>query len=117
MSSLPALLLLALTIPGRPYARVPLEQVATSRRTHIETCGPVAYVRQQQDGDWHITLDNGRAKVVVEIIPAIPLTPPRKRQIVVVRGIRRVDEWHHWTEIHPAEAIAPVTSCASQGGR
>lgn len=96
---------------ARRYHVVPLEKVAASKRTHVETCGPVVYRRRMADGDWHITLDNGRAKVVVEIIPLIPLTPPRKGDLVRVRGIRRYDDSHKWPEIHPAEQIAVVPSC------
>lgn len=102
------LLLLAF---ARTYHPVPLEKIAQTSRTHVETCGPVSYVRKQQDGDVHVTLDNGRAKVVVEIIPLIPLPAPKKGQIVRVRGISRYDKGHRFVEIHPAEAIEVVPSC------
>lgn len=106
-----ALLLVALVAPQRTYHRVPLDRIATTARTHVETCGPVVYVRRQRDGDVHVTLDNGRAKVVVEIIPAIPLTAPRKGQRIRVRGITRYDKGHRVAEIHPAEQIAVVAAC------
>lgn len=90
---------------GRTYHRVPLDQVATTKATHVCTSGPVVYVRKQADNDWHITLDNGRAKVVVEIIPLIPLPVPKKGQRIEVCGITRYDAHHAWGELHPAERI------------
>lgn len=97
--------LLLVALLERTYHAVPLERIASTRWTHVCTVGPVVYVRKQPDGDWHITLDNGRAKVVVEIIPAIPLTAPRKGNRVHVCGITRRDEHHGWPEIHPAETL------------
>jgi hypothetical protein len=99
------LLLLLLALAPRTYHTVALENVAATRHTHVCTIGPVVYVRKQQDGDVHITLDNGRATVVVDIIPLIPLTPPAKGQRVKVCGITRTDKHHAWGEIHPAERI------------
>lgn len=97
---------LDLVAAGRRYWPVPLAQMATTTRTHVCTRGPVVYVRRQQDGDWHITLDDGRGRVVAEIIPLIPLAPPRKGQRVEVCGIVRIDRTHGgWPEIHPAESI------------
>jgi hypothetical protein len=98
-------------VPGRPYHKVALERLVTSQWTHVEVCGPVVYRRKMKDGDWHITLDNGKGKVVVEIIPAIPLDPPRKGAIVRVWGISRMDRDHGWPEVHPAERIAVVERC------
>jgi hypothetical protein len=108
------LLLLAqpATMPGRGYHKVSLEQMATTQWTHVETCGPVVYRRRMQDGDIHVTLDNGKAKVVIEIIPLIPLDPPKKGTIIRVRGISRWDRDHGWPEIHPAEAIWMVETCS-----
>jgi hypothetical protein len=97
---------------GRVYHRVRLASLATTRYTHVEVCGPVVYVRKQQDGDLHITLSDGTVKVVVEIIPAIPLPRPVRGQIVRVRGISRIDKDHGaWAEVHPAEAIDRVAVC------
>ncbi len=92
-------------VAGRTYHVVPLTKVAASRWTHIETCGKVVYVRKQQDGDWHITIAKGQTKIVVEIIPLIPLVVPKKGQTIQVRGISRYDKGHGWAEIHPAEHI------------
>jgi hypothetical protein len=104
---------LIVTLRGEPrtYHHVPLAQVAKSQLTHIDTCGFVVYVRKQQDGDWHLTLTEGKAKLVVEIIPAIPLPVPKKGQWMRVRGIRRFDEYHNFAEIHPAEVITVVPRC------
>jgi hypothetical protein len=110
------LTLLALADGARTYHHVPLERVAASSWTHIETCGPVVYVRKQQDGDWHLTLAAGAATVVIEIIPAMPLAVPRKGQTIRVSGISRFDKGHGFVEIHPAEAIAVVASCATATG-
>jgi len=83
------------------YHRVPLEQMATTRWTHVCTVGPVVYVRKMKDGDIHVTLDNGRAKVVLEIIPQLPLPRPKKWQRIEACGITRIDKHHGWPELHP----------------
>lgn len=101
-------LVMQLGVPGRNFHTIPLDKMATTKQTHVCTTGPVVYVRKQADGDWHITLDNGTAKVVAEIIPLIPLPPPRKGDTVTVCGIRRNDDYHHWGEIHPVEALTVV---------
>lgn len=93
-------LVLALT-----FHHVPLARMATTSWTHVCTSGPVTYVRKMADGDYHVTLDDGRAKVVAEIIPAIPLPPPRKGQRVTVCGIARWDKRHGWPEVHPVLSI------------
>lgn len=96
-------LVLQVSVPGRPYHTVPLAQMATTRWTHVRTSGLVVYVRKQQDGDWHITLTEGKVKVVCEIIPALPMAPPKKGDRIQVWGIYRMDPGHHWPEIHPVE--------------
>lgn len=83
------------------YHHVRLDRMATTRWTHVCTTGPVVYVRRQRDGDIHVTLDDGRAKVVLEIIPQIPLPRPRKGQRIEACGIARIDKHHRWPEIHP----------------
>jgi len=106
--------LLVLVLAQRLYHVVPLPKVAVSQQTHIETCGQVVYVRKQLDGDWHITLAIGAAKVVAEIIPLIPLEPPPKGAWVTVRGIRRFDDEHKWYEINPVESwVLAAKGCAS----
>jgi hypothetical protein len=54
-----------------------------------------------QDGDWHVTLAEGETKVVLEIIPQIPLPPPKKGQRIEACGITRWDKRHKWPELHP----------------
>jgi hypothetical protein len=95
----------------RTYHPVALAAVAASRWTHVETCGPIVYLRRQADGDWHLTLDDGTAKVVAEIMPTLPLAIPRKGWTIVVRGITRRDTDHMWAEVHPVEAWRRVPSC------
>ena len=109
------ILLLAL-LSARPFHYVPLEGMAETRHTHVETCGPVVYVRHQLDGDWHITLDNGKARVVLEIIPECPLVPPLKGQTIRAKGISRFDREHGFVEIHPLLVWWQVTSCAERTG-
>ena len=105
------LLLLWQATLSRPYHKVALDRLATAQWTHVEVCGPVVYRRKMKDGDWHLTLDNGRAKVVVEIIPAIPLPVPKKGALARVWGISRFDKDHGWPEVHPAERIEVVAVC------
>jgi hypothetical protein len=83
------------------YHQVPLAQLATTKWTHACTIGLVVYVRRQRDGDVHVTLVDGAAKAVAEIISAIPLPRPTKGQRILVCGITRVDRAHAWAEIHP----------------
>lgn len=107
-SVMTAMLLLVL---AQDYQTIPLAAVATTRRTHICVVGPVVYVRRQQDGDIHITLDDGETKVVLEIIPSLPLGRPQKGQRIKACGITRYDRWHQWPEIHPVTdwvAISPT---------
>lgn len=103
--------LLLFFVLQRTYHKVPLGEVVKSQQTHVETCGQVVYVRKQLDGDWHVTLAAGTTKVVVEIIPNLPLSVPKKNQWIRVRGIRRFDNEHGWPEIHPLEWWEVVVNC------
>lgn len=94
-----------LTVAGRPYHMVPMDGLATTTHTHVQVTGRVVYVRKQRDGDVHVTLDNGTTKVVLEIIPQIPATVPRKGQTVTAYGIARLDAKHRWPEVHPVECL------------
>lgn len=105
------ILLLLLLTAERSYPSVPLEKLKDWTRPRAEVCGPVVYVRKQEDGDLHVTLSNGRAKVVIEQIPIIPLPRPKKGQLLRVRGIVRFDKGHRWAEIHPAEWWEVVPKC------
>jgi hypothetical protein len=101
------LLGLELHAAGRTYHKLAVSQLQTSQWTHVEVTALVTYVRYQDpkngDGDWHITLEQDGAKVVAEIIPLIPLTPPKKGQRIRVWGISRIDKDHGWGELHPVE--------------
>jgi len=97
-------LLLLLSVQ-RPYWRVSIAALPTSTRTHVEVTGRVVYVTTEADGDIHFRLSDDHAHLVVcEIIPAIPLPRPTVGQRVIVRGIRRVDAAHRWSEVHPVES-------------
>lgn len=101
------LIALALVLPDtRAYYRLSLKDLATSTRTHVEVTARVVYVRHQDDGDWHLTLEQDGVKAVAEIIPAIPFPVPKKGQRCTVRGIARYDRWHKWNEVHPVEALS-----------
>lgn len=100
-----ALACAAQTIAGRPYHRVALVDLATTRWTHVCVSGPVVYRRKMRDGDWHVTLDDGAAKVVLEIIPALPVSVPSKGDRIEACGISRIDKYHGWPEVHPVERI------------
>lgn len=95
------ILLMLIQLAGLPYPVIPLARVATTARTHVCVTAPVVYVRLMKDKDIHITLDNGTAKVVAEIIPQFPLPRPKKGSVITVCGITRFDKQHRWPEIHP----------------
>jgi hypothetical protein len=102
-----AALLGAQATTGRLYHIVALKDVAVTSWTHVCTSGPVVYVRRQRDGDVHITLDDGTAKVVLEIIPLLPVpaSAVAKGHRVRACGIARLDRRHGFAEIHPVEWI------------
>jgi hypothetical protein len=102
---------LLLAVLVRTYHPLPLEKVATSQRTHVETCGLVVYRKKMTDGDWHVTLERSGVTLVLEFIPLIALDPPKKGQTIIVRGIRRYDDGHNWPEIHPVESWRAVERC------
>jgi hypothetical protein len=100
------LLLAAQPAPGRLYHPVTIERLQRPTHTHVVTEGTVVYRRKMRDRDWHVTIvDRAGRKLVVEIIPAIPLPVPKKGQRIRVWGISRADFQHKWSEIHPAERI------------
>jgi len=110
-------LLLVLSLQ-RTYHDVPLERVATTTWTHVRTCGVVSYVRRLADDDVHVTLIQGEAFVVLEIIPGLPLPSPRKGQRIDAWGIARIDRRHTtklypagWPELHPLEGWSAVDRC------
>lgn len=105
-------------VPGRRYWPVSIEQMATTKRTHVQTCGVVTYARRLADGDVHVTLSSGEDFVVLEIIPGLPLPTPKKGQRIRAWGIHRIDRWHKtdrypegWPELHPLEWFTVVQRC------
>ena len=98
-------------LSGRTFPRLSLVKLATTASPRAEVCGPVVYVRKQQDRDWHITLDDGTRKVVLEIIPELPLPVPKKGHTIRARGVVRFDRRHGWPELHPLLAWVAVQRC------
>jgi hypothetical protein len=100
-------LLLALALEfSRPYHHETVDSLKTSTHTHVQVVGTVTLVKREADGDWHIRLSDEHGHfVVAEIIPAMPMAPPRMGQAIVVFGIRREDNerGHGWMEVHPVE--------------
>lgn len=84
-----------------PYPTIPLSALATTRRNHVCVIGPVVYVRKQEDGDVHVTVDDGRTRVVLEIMPHLPLPAPKKGLVIKACGLTRFDKGHQWPELHP----------------
>ena len=93
----------------RIYHPVPIAKLPQTRWTHVETRGLITYVRKQQDGDWHITLEDAGAICVCEIIPSLPLPVPAKGIRIAAWGITRIDKVHGWAEIHPLEGYRELT--------
>lgn len=84
--------------------------------THVEVDGWVTYKAREDDGDWHLRICDDQAIhtmnrlrcIVAEIIPALPLKPPKVGDHVRVRGIYRFDAEepnHGWAEVHPVLQI------------
>lgn len=92
---------LLLLLASDAYRTIPMASLATTRWTHVCVAGPVVYVRKQVDGDIHVTLDDGTTKVVLEIIPQIPLARPKKGTVIHACGVSRFDRHHKWPELHP----------------
>lgn len=97
--------------PGRTFHRMPLASLAVTPYPRAEVCGPVVYLRRQRDGDLHITLDDGSAKVVLEIVPELPIKPPKKGQIIRAKGVVRWDTLHRFIELHPLLTWRAVKRC------
>jgi hypothetical protein len=100
MFSLLLALALSNTPPAKPYWMVTFDKVLS----HTKVCavGTVVYRRRMKDGDWHITLVNNKGdKLVTEIIPELPIVPPKKGQKILACGVSRRDYKHGWNEIHP----------------
>lgn len=89
------------------FHRVAVAAIATTSHTHVCTVGRVAAVRRQADGDVHLRIEDGPAFVVAEVIPQIPIAPPRTGTRVEVCGITRYDKAHRWYELHPVLSLRP----------
>lgn len=90
----------------RHYYIETVDSIRVSHHTHVQVAGVVSMVKREADGDWHIRVSDPHGHfVVAEIIPGIPMAPPRMGQGVVVFGIRRDDNerGHGWAEVHPVE--------------
>lgn len=91
---------LLLFLAQAPFVQVPFDKVLTHPYVCVD--GLVTYVRKQADGDWHITLDDGKGRILVtEIVPQLPFPPAKKGQRVRACGVSRPDERHGWNEVHP----------------
>ena len=91
--------------PDAPFAKIAGKNLWARPRACIE--GTVTYVKREDDGDWHCTLEDGGRKVVCEIIPELPMDPPKVGQRIKVWGIPRWDGQHRWGEIHPVIGWSP----------
>lgn len=90
----------ASTLVAPPYRVYPFDAVPR----HAKACavGRVVYRRRMADGDWHVTIiDERERKLVLEIVPELPLDVPRTGMRIVACGIGRYDTKHGWGEIHP----------------
>jgi hypothetical protein len=71
------------------------------RLTHAAIVGSVTQVTNELDGDIHIRIEGPGAFIVAEIMPEIPLDPPRVGQAITAWGVVRHDGIHNWWELHP----------------
>jgi len=92
-----------------PYHVVTVEKIPTTtgRKVCVEGV-TVVYRRKQQDGDWHITVtDRQGRKLVLEMIPELPLSVPPMRRMITACGILGFDKVHQWYELHPLTSWKP----------
>lgn len=85
--------------------RISVAQAATTTWTRVCAIGTVTRRRREPDGDWHLRVEDGGAFLVAEIMPEMPMAPPRVGDRVDICGITRYDKRHHWPEIHPVTSI------------
>lgn len=99
---------------GRPYHRVPLDQIHHVVHTHVCTTGVVTEVHKEADGDVHIRVEDPAspgAFIVAEIIPTLRpkdstvIRIPKKDNRIEVCGVTRYDKKHLWWELHPVERL------------
>lgn len=98
------------------FHHIAVGDVATTRHTHACVEGVITRRMREADGDWHLRIEAGDAFVIAEIIPQLPLDPPRPRQRVEACGITRIDKAHGWPELHPLLSWQAVSTPIGTGG-
>ena len=86
-----------------PYHTITVEKILQSyhRKVCVEDV-TVTYRRRQKDADWHITVVDAKGrKLVLEIIPELPLPLPQVGRSIDACGILGYDKYHKWYELHP----------------
>ena len=108
------------------HSGFPLEGVYSPQRLTVkEWCvavtGIASEIKQEHDGDMHISLTGVNPKwlnsvnrarsdqsLVIEAVPSIPMTMPPLRSRVTIVGPWVLDTQTGWFEIHPVWAILPA---------
>jgi hypothetical protein len=60
-------------------------------------------------------VETGGALAAAEIVPTIPLPPPRVGRRIALHGRLRYDEEHRWYTVDPVEAWQEAPSVAALG--
>ncbi len=97
------LALLIATPDDKGYPTVPLAKIASGTwvRPRAKITGTVAFIRKEDDGDVHIRLTSGKDRVILEIIPELPVSVPKIGDTITAWGVVRWDGEHRWAELHP----------------
>jgi hypothetical protein len=108
------------------HSGFPLEGVYSPQRLSIkEPCvavtGIASAIDREHDGDMHISLtgvnpkwlnsvnrERANQSLVIEAVPAIPITMPPLKSRVTIVGPWVLDTQTGWLEIHPVWAILPA---------
>lgn len=93
------------TAGHRRYWRLRIADLATNVHTHVCIVGRLALRVPEADGDIHLRLEDGRAFVIAEIIPELPVRTPALGSRIEACGIARYDRAHRWNELHPVLAL------------
>ena len=95
--------------PPSEFSGTPVSTIASGSftATHAAAAGQVTQVTRELDGDIHIRLESAGAFIVLEIIPELPMSPPRIGEDITAWGIVRHDGLHNWWELHPLIGWAP----------
>ncbi len=88
---------------SRTYRRTTIGTLAAGKflTAHARVSGQVVRVSKEADGDIHIRLSDDQAFIICEIIPELPIAPPKKASKITAWGIVRYDGEHKWWELHP----------------